>query len=53
MEGNAKVDAKSKRAMIVLHCSSEYIAFKELDLEMIKANILTKIHDYYINIHMC
>ena len=38
---------------MALYCSPEYhrlfIALREPDLEMIKANILTKIHDDYIH----
>ena len=39
----------NKRAMMALYRSPEYHRPRKPDLEIIKANILTKIHDEYIN----
>ena len=36
---------KQKRGMMVLYAHVNIIALREPELEMIKANILTKIHD--------
>ena len=38
-----------KRAMMALNAHLSITAFREPDLELIKANILTKIHNDYIN----